>query len=81
MATEQSDYQSYLLRLYPAPSPRETVCRATLQSTQTGKRVGFATLREAFDFLERSAGAVSPNPCEGSVKPQACTPSQGSPRV
>ena len=64
MAREQTEYQSYLLRLYPARTVGGRVCRATLQSTQTGEQVGFASLRDAFAFLEQRVGEMNPNPCE-----------------
>ena len=62
MVKEGSEYQSYLLRLYPAHTPSRTVCRATLQSTRGGERVGFASLRDAFDYLAREMGLVRPKP-------------------
>jgi len=62
MIEEGSDYESFLLRLYLAEGARTPVCRATLQSTKTGERVGFATLWDAFAFLEERMGLGCPDP-------------------
>ena len=64
MTQEPPDYQSYLLRLYPVRTASGTACRATLQSTQTEERVGFASLWDAFAFLERRMGEALSDPCE-----------------
>jgi hypothetical protein len=47
---EQSDYQSYLLRLWRAKEGEEG-WRASLESAQTGERRGFATLDALFDYV------------------------------
>ena len=52
-------YQSYLLRLWPASDESQTVWRASLDSSRTGERTGFASLGELFDFLLQQTG-VSP---------------------
>jgi hypothetical protein len=49
-AREQSDYQSYLLRLWRAKEGEEG-WRASLESAQTGERKGFATLDALFDHV------------------------------
>jgi hypothetical protein len=49
---EQPGYQSYLLRLWRAGEVGKPVWRASLQSTHTGKQVGFASLASLFAFLE-----------------------------
>ena len=46
---EQSDYLSYLLRLWQV-SEEETTWRASLESSHTGERKGFASLDDLFDF-------------------------------
>jgi hypothetical protein len=49
---EQSDYVSYLLRLWQkSDSKREVVWRASLESMRTGERRDFASLDELFDYL------------------------------
>jgi hypothetical protein len=49
---EQSDYVSYLLRLWrEGDGEREVVWRASLESTRTGERRYFASLDELFDYL------------------------------
>jgi hypothetical protein len=63
MAREPPDYLSYLLRLWRAhergsPHWRLPVWRASLQSPQTGERVGFATLDDLFAFLREQTGLV-----------------------
>jgi hypothetical protein len=47
---EQSDYQSYLLRLWRAKEGEEG-WRASLESAQTGEHKGFATLDALFDYV------------------------------
>lgn len=47
---EQSDYQSYLLRLWRV-SDGEEEWRASLESAHTGERTGFATLGALFDHV------------------------------
>ena len=58
MAKEQADYVSYLLRLWRAKTAGESpygkeqaMWRASLESSLTGKRQGFACLDDLFDFL------------------------------
>ncbi len=49
---EQSDYVSYLLRLWrEGDSEQEAIWRASLESTRTGERRAFASLDELFDYL------------------------------
>lgn len=52
MTKEQLDYLSYLLRLWRA-GEEKAVWRASLESSHTGERVGFATLSDLFTFLEQ----------------------------
>jgi hypothetical protein len=63
---EQPDYLSYLLRLWRVNSDRESpraveklVWRASLESSLTGERRGFASLEDLFDFLQGQTGIVS----------------------
>ncbi len=58
---EQSDYQSYLLRLWRAKEGQEG-WRASLESAQTGERKGFATLDALFDYV-RSRTRVALSGC------------------
>jgi hypothetical protein len=58
---EQSDYQSYLLRLWRAKEGEEG-WRASLESAQTGERKGFATLDALFDYV-RSQTLVELSEC------------------
>ena len=58
---EQSDYQSYLLRLWRAKEGEEG-WRASLESAQTGERKGFATLDALFDYV-RSRTRVALSEC------------------
>jgi hypothetical protein len=58
-AGEQSDYQSYLLRLWQENSGEEG-WRASLESAYSGGRRGFADLEALFDFLRRQT-AQGPN--------------------
>jgi hypothetical protein len=62
---EQPGYLSYLLRLWQvdiegvAPQASGAVWRASLESSHTGKREGFASLDELIEFLHRQTGAVA----------------------
>ncbi len=58
---DQSDYQSYLLRLWRAKEGEEG-WRASLESAQTGERKGFASLDALFDYV-RSRTRVELNEC------------------
>ena len=63
---EQPDYMSYLLRLWRMPGddagdPHDgggSVWRASLDSSHTGERVGFASLEDLFGFLQTQAGTA-----------------------
>jgi hypothetical protein len=58
-------YLSYLLRLWQVdtegviPQAGGMVWRASLESSLTGKREGFASLEELFEFLHRQMGVVT----------------------
>jgi hypothetical protein len=60
----QLGYMSYLLRLWQVdtegviPHAGGTVWRASLESSLTGKRQGFTSLDELFEFLHRQMGAL-----------------------
>jgi hypothetical protein len=55
---EQPDYQSYLLRLWRVDEGENGV-QASLESTQTGERRGFANLEAMHDFLRQQMSAQS----------------------
>jgi hypothetical protein len=66
MAKEQSDYLSYLLRLWrvdeeesPHGGAKQVVWRASLENPHTRQRQGFASLDELCDFLREQTGAAS----------------------
>ena len=52
MAEEQSNYASYLLRLWRAEEDGQPVWRASLESTMDGQRLNFASLEALIAFLE-----------------------------
>jgi hypothetical protein len=63
MGRAQSQYATYLLRLWQASESgerhrvgRETSWRASVESPRTGGRTGFASLDELFAFLRERAG-------------------------
>jgi hypothetical protein len=56
MDKEQSDYLSYLLRLWRVSDEEKAVWRASLESPHTGERRGFANLADLFTFLEKETG-------------------------
>ena len=53
MSGEQQHYISYLLRLWQTRSEKGLVWRASLESPQTRKRMGFTSLARLFAYLER----------------------------
>jgi hypothetical protein len=48
----QRRYLSYLLRLWQTGDRGEQVWRASLESPGTGERLGFASLKDLFSFLQ-----------------------------
>jgi hypothetical protein len=56
MSNEGRSYRSYLLRLWESKSRGKGTWRASLQDPHTGKRKGFASLRDLFTFLEEETG-------------------------
>lgn len=53
MLIKQTQYYSYLLRLWQSNDFETTVWRASLESAFTGQQYSFATLAELFEFLEQ----------------------------
>jgi len=51
VSRERRRYVSYLLRLWQIKSGGELAWRASLESALTGKRKGFASLDDLFEFL------------------------------
>lgn len=59
MPFEPSPYLAYMLRLWRAKSVGKPTWRASLESSLTGERQGFASLDELFAFLQQETDAVS----------------------
>ncbi len=58
MSKEKRPYISFLLRLWQTESKEDLVWRASLESSRTEERWGFASLDELFAFLrQQTAGA------------------------
>ena len=55
---ERPHHVSYLLRLWQVEDDGRVTWRASLQSADTGERMGFATLVALLSFLEQKCGAV-----------------------
>jgi hypothetical protein len=53
MSEEGQRYISYLLRLWQTESDEGLVWRASLESPQSGERLGFVNLAELCTFLEQ----------------------------
>ncbi len=51
MKEQANGYASFLLRLWECQVEQQTVWRASLESTQTGQRINFASLDELVAFL------------------------------
>ena len=56
MTEPRRHYSSYLLRLWRTANGGEQVCRASLESAHSGKRLTFATLDDLLNFLQRTCG-------------------------
>jgi hypothetical protein len=63
MQKKRSDYFSYLLRLWRNgdqerswSKDKESGWRASLESPQNGRRIGFLSLEDLFDFLREQTG-------------------------
>jgi hypothetical protein len=59
MNGQRNGYLAYLLRLWQVETKEGTNCRAMLQSPHSGKRMGFDSLEELFDFLREQTGMIS----------------------
>ena len=53
MSKQKPRYVSYLLRLWQTESMGRLIWRASLESSQTGERTGFASLKALFAFLRQ----------------------------
>ena len=56
---EQSDYLSYLLRLWQVNEEGHPAWRASLKSARTGRELGFQRLEELFEYLQAQTATVS----------------------
>lgn len=56
MSNRRRGYVAYLLRLWQVEEGEDAPWRASLESPQTGERLGFAGLVELFAFLEQVCG-------------------------
>ena len=64
-AGEQSDYRSYLLRLW-REDDEDNGWRASLESSRTGERRGFARLDDLFGFLRQQTGVLRGTDADGN---------------
>lgn len=55
MLVRQTQYYSYLLRIWQSNEHDPYVWRASLESAFTGQQYTFATLAELYEFLEQLA--------------------------
>jgi hypothetical protein len=60
MFQDQTNYESYLLRLWQVRQGGKRVWRASLENTRTGTRSNFADVNRAFDFLRVSLRGKPP---------------------
>jgi len=67
MATRR--YESYLLRLWESDEDGQLIWRASLESTDTGKRNGFADLASLFAYLETVCQSLPPDDAKGLIEP------------
>ena len=59
MHGKKQRYHSFLLRLWPVEARGQIVWRASLESSHTGERWGFADLNALYAFLRQQSTAVS----------------------
>ena len=59
MPKGRKHYLSFMLRLWRAGNDGEPVWRASLENPHTGEHLGFATLRELFDYLEAQVKEIT----------------------
>jgi hypothetical protein len=62
-------YESYLLRLWESDQAGELIWRASLESTHTGERHGFADLASLFAYLGTVCQTLPPDDAHGLTKP------------
>ena len=71
MSGQKRRYTSYLLRLWPVADKSDLVWRASLESSGTGERWGFASLDELFAFLrQQTTGASDSSASKGEAGSQ-----------
>jgi hypothetical protein len=64
-------YESYLLRLWESDEAGQLIWRASLESTDTGERHGFADLDGLFAYLETVCQTLPPDDAQGLTEPSA----------
>lgn len=62
-------YESYLLRLWESDEAGQLVWRASLESSDTGERRGFADLDSLFAYLQAVCQILPPDDAKGLTKP------------
>ena len=65
----QTNYRSYLLRLWKKEQSGISDWRASLEDSHTGERFGFANLEQLFAFLLERIEGAGRHPDERSPKP------------
>ena len=58
MTSQERGYISYLVRLWRVRGRGKPIWRASLESPQTGQRLGFANLADLFTFLADETGCT-----------------------
>jgi hypothetical protein len=66
MSNRRRGYTAYLLRLWQVEEGKDAPWRASLESPQTGERLGFAGLVELFAFLEQACGGAQGQATSGT---------------
>ena len=62
-------YESFLLRLWESDEAGQLIWRASLESTDTGERHGFADLASLFAYLETVSQTLPADDAEKMTKP------------
>ena len=61
-------YRSFMLRVWRGGAGNDTSWRASLEDPRTGERHGFASLREAFHYLEAQIQPAEVEPSQNGTQ-------------
>ena len=62
-------YEAYLLRVWESDQAGQLIWRASLESSDTGERRGFADLDSLFAYLQTVCQSLPPDDAKGLTRP------------